>query len=260
MSVAVHHVVNAHPGLAPDAPAVVLSNSLGTTHRMWDQKIDSLSRHLRVVRHDTRGHGYSPAPAGPYSIDDLTDDLLALLDALSLERVHLVGLSLGGMTAMRAAIREPQRIDRVVVLCTSARLATASAWLERAATVRAEGSPAVADAVVARWYTPRWRQTRRAEAAAAADAVAATPAEGYAACCGAIASMDQEADLPSLTAPLLAIAGADDPATPPSHLKTIADRVQNGQLLVVPDAAHLANDEQPEAVTSAIVGHLGWRS
>ena len=115
---------------------------------MWDKHIDALSRHLRVVRYDTRGHGYSPAPAGAYSIDDLTDDLMALLDALLLERVHLVGLSLGGMTAMRAAIREPQRIDRVVVLCTSARLAAGSAWLERAATVRAEGLPAVADAVV----------------------------------------------------------------------------------------------------------------
>ena len=256
MRVEVHHVIDAGGDLPPEAPTIVLANSLGSTHRMWDKQIPRLMQHFRVVRYDTRGHGRSPVPAGPYSIDDLTDDLVALLDRLALARVHLVGLSLGGMTAMRLAIREPARVDRLVVLCSSARLEPESAWRQRAATVREHGTGAVAAAVLERWYTPPWRAAHPAAADAAAAAIAATPAEGYAGCCEAIASMNQVEDLPGITAPTLAISGADDPATPPAHLQLIADRVQDGRLLVVANAAHLANDEQPEAITTAILDHL----
>lgn len=256
MSIQVHHVIDAAPDLPPNASTLVLSNSLGTTHRMWDKQIPELSRHFRVVRYDTRGHGRSPAPPGPYSIDDLTDDVIALLDQLSLARVHFVGLSLGGMIGMRLAIREAHRIDRLVVLCTSAHLEPESAWRQRAATVREHGSRAVASAVVDRWYTQPWRTAHPGLAQEAADIVANTPAEGYASCCEAIATMNQIAQLPQLHAPTLAIAGADDPATPPSHLKLIADNVKNGRLLTVADAAHLANDEQPSTITAALLDHL----
>ncbi|WP_375487660.1 alpha/beta fold hydrolase, partial [uncultured Mycobacterium sp.] len=125
-------------------PVLVLSNSLGATHRMWDVQLPAFEQRFRVVRYDTRGHGDSPVPGGPYSIDDLADDLIALLDRLSIERAHIVGLSLGGMTAMRVAARCPERVDRVALLCTASRLAPASTWTERAATVRAHGSAAVA--------------------------------------------------------------------------------------------------------------------
>ncbi|MFD4669949.1 3-oxoadipate enol-lactonase [Lentzea sp. NPDC058450] len=243
----VHHVVSGNPA----GPVVVLSNSLGSTLEMWDATVPALEEHFRVVRYDTRGHGRSPVLPGPATIDALATDLVVLLNRLNAEKAHLVGLSLGGMTALRVAIRNPERVDRLAVLCTSAHLGPASNWTDRAALVRAEGTQAVAKAVVDRWFTPAHRDRARWEAM-----VAATPAEGYAGCCEAIAAMDQRADLHRITAPTLAIAGADDPATPPPHLDHIATSVRDGRLLVVPDAAHLANAERPEVVTAALLDHL----
>lgn len=251
-AVEVHHVVTG----PEDAPVVVLSNSLGSTTSMWDAQADELAEHFRVVRYDTRGHGGSPVPQGPYDIDDLADDVVALLDTLGVEKAHVVGLSLGGMTGMRLAARNPDRVDRLVVLCTGARLEPSSAWHDRAATVRANGSTAVAEAVVARWYTPEFLEKNPDVKTACEGIVAATPAEGYASCCEVIAEMDLRDDLPGISAPTLAIAGADDPATPPPHLEAIADSVQDGRLLVVPEAAHLANAEQPQTITPAIIAHL----
>jgi 3-oxoadipate enol-lactonase len=256
VSLEVHHVVDASPDLPDDAPVVVLSNSLGTTLAMWEPQVPALAEHFRVVRYDTRGHGRSPVPPGPYSIDDLADDLLGLLDRVGVEKAHLVGLSLGGMTAMRLAARNPERVDRLVVLCTSALLGPAQGWLDRAATVRAEGTGAVADASLERWYTPAFRAAHPGSVEAARAMVASIPPEGYAACCEAIAAMDLTEDLADITAPTLAIAGADDPSTPPEHLERIAAAVKDGRLLVVPHSAHIASQEQPGAVTRAVLAHL----
>src|SRR6476469_9679455 len=154
-AVDVHSLISGRP----DGPDVVLSNSLGSTHVMWNPQIAELEERFMVIRYDTRGHGASPVPAGPYSIDDLADDVIALLDGLGVERAHIVGLSLGGMTAMRLAARNPERVDRLVLLCTGAQLAPGSAWTDRAATVRAQGSAAVAEAVVQRWFTPEYLVT-----------------------------------------------------------------------------------------------------
>jgi 3-oxoadipate enol-lactonase len=247
---AVHHMVTGRPG----APVVVLSNSLGTTAAMWDPNLAALEEHFQVVRYDTRGHGLSPVPAGPYDIDDLADDVVALLDRVGAERAHFVGLSLGGMTGLRLAARDPDRVDRLVVLCTSAHLPPSSGWTSRAATVRAEGTAAVAEAVVGRWFTPdHLTPVLRKESE---ETVSATPREGYASCCEAIATMDLRDDLAAIRADTLAIAGADDPATPPEHLRRIAEGVRRGRLLVVPDAAHLANAQQPDVVNEAILEHL----
>lgn len=248
----VHHIVSGRP----DGPVVVFSNSLGSTHRMWDAQLAAFEERFRVVRYDTRGHGQSPVPDGPYSIDDLADDVVALLDALDVERAHVVGLSLGGMTAMRLAARNPERVDRLALLCTGAQLPPASAWTDRAATVRADGTKAVAEAVVARWFTPQFLAERPDLKAEHEAMVAATPAEGYAGCCEAIAALDLRADLPNITAPTLAIAGTDDPATPPAKLAEIADNVRNGRLLEVAHAAHLANAEQPGIITPALIDFL----
>lgn len=239
-----------------DAPTVVLAGSLGSTHRMWDPQVDALSEHFRVVRYDARGHGESPVPSGSYSIDDLADDLVALLDDLDVERAHLVGLSLGGMTAMRVAVRNPERVDRMVVLCTAAYLPPIQGWLDRAATVRADGVAAIAETVVDRWFTTGFAQTHPAVRQAHVDMVASIPSAGYAACCDAIAAMDQRADLTHIAAPTLAIAGADDPATPPAFLEEVATGVQDGRLLVLDQGAHLANVEQPQRVSAAIIDHL----
>ncbi|WP_067435127.1 3-oxoadipate enol-lactonase [Nocardioides jensenii] len=248
-----HHEIT--PGPA-GAPTVVLSNSLGSTLHMWDRNVDDLSRHFTVVRYDTRGHGKSAVLEGAAHLDDLCDDVIALLDQLDLATVHFVGLSLGGMTGMRLAVRNPERLDRLVVLCTSPYLGPASNWSDRAALVRAEGTGAVAEAVVDRWYSPGFLASEHERVTEARAMVAGTPADGYAACCEAIATMDLRDEIKQISAPTLAIAGADDPSTPPPHLQGIADAVQQGRLLVVPDSAHLANDEQPAVVTPAIIAHL----
>ena len=238
------------------APTVVLSNSLGSTWEMWDANLAEWERHFRVVRFDTRGHGRSPVPPGPYTIDDLADDAVELLDALQVERAHFVGLSLGGMIGLRLAARNPDRVDRLVVLCTGARLDPRSAWSDRAALVRSEGTAAVAEAVVRRWYTEDWAAEHQQVRKESEEMVASTPRDGYAACCEVIATMDLLDDLPGITAPTLAIAGAEDPATPPWQLERIATTVADGKLLVVPDSAHLASAERPDVVTPAVVAHL----
>jgi 3-oxoadipate enol-lactonase len=244
--------VDVHAVVCGQGPVVVLSNSLGSTHRMWDAQIADLEQRFTVVRYDTRGHGDSPVPDGPYCIDDLTDDAVALLNRLGIERAHVVGLSLGGMTAMRLAIRNPERVDRIALLCTAAELGPANAWTDRAATVRAQGSGAVASAVVSRRFTPRYAGDRSYWM----SMVAATPAQGYAACCEVIAKLDLRDDLSLICEPTLAIAGADDPATPPAKLAEIAAGIPDARLLVVDDAAHLVNAQQPGIVTSALTEHL----
>lgn len=251
-AVTVHAVITGRE----TGPTVVLSNSLGATHRMWDPQLAALEQRFRVVRYDTRGHGDSPVPDGPYMIDDLADDLVALLDRVGVERVHLVGLSLGGMTAMRVAARNPDRIDRLVLLCTATRLPPAATWAERAATVRARGTNAVAASVVQRWFTPEHLAAHPDIRSGSEAMIAATAAEGYAGCCEAIAALDLRDDLTSIAAPTVAIAGADDPATPPARLAEIAEGVTNGRLLVVPRAAHLSNVEAPAVVNPALIEHL----
>ena len=252
-AVAVHAVSHG----PEDAPAVLLLGSLGSTLEMWDPQLPALAEDFRVIRFDTRGHGRSPVPTGPYSLDDLVDDAVALLDRLGVGSAAVVGLSLGGMTAMRLAAREPQRVTSLAVLCTSALLGPASAWIQRAAQVRSEGTGSVADAVVDRWLTGPAQVAHPERVAALRAMVADTPAEGYASCCEAIAGMDLRSDLPTITAPTLAIAGADDPATPPEHLREIAAAIPGSRLLVLPDAAHLANVEQAAAVNAALLLHLG---
>jgi len=248
--------VAATVGGPPRAPTVVLSNSLGSTPAMWDPQFPALVERLRVVRYDHRGHGESPVPPAPYELADLGADAIALLDRLGLERVHWCGLSLGGMVGMWMAINTPERIDRLVLCCTSARLGPAQMWMDRAATVRAEGVRAIADAGLERWLSPAFME-REPEAAARVKAMLiATPAEGYAACCGVIERMDQVDELDRIGAPTLVVAGAEDPATPPDHAELIASRIPGARLEIVPDARHLATIEQPAAMTDLILGHL----
>jgi 3-oxoadipate enol-lactonase len=239
-----------------DGQVVALSNSLGATHHMWDAQLAALNERFQVVRYDTRGHGASPVPPGPYSIDDLSDDLIALLDRLGVQRAHVVGLSLGGMTAMRMAARNPERVDRMVLLCTGAQLPPAHGWCDRAAAVRVGGSGAVAAAVVQRWFTRDYLSAHPDVHATYEGMVAATPAEGYASCCEAIAKLDLRAQLSTISAPTLAIAGADDPATPPAKLEEIVAAIPGSRLLIVERAAHLVNVEQPAVITEALVEHL----
>ena len=222
---------------------------------MWDDQVEALGRRFRLLRYDHRGHGRSEVPPGPYSIADLGADLVGLLDALGLERVHLAGLSLGGMVGMWVAANAPERIDRLALLCTSARIEPASIYAERAAKVRAGGTAAVADEVVAKWFTPGFPLSWPQLAARAVGMLAATPDEGYAGCCAAIEHMDLIPELGAIRAPTLVIAGRQDPATPPEHGERIAAGIPGARLELV-DAAHLATIEQPDAMTALIAGHL----
>ena len=247
-----HHVVEG----PEDAPVVLLAGSLGSTLEMWDPQVPALTEHFRVVRYDHRGHGKSPVVPGPFDLADLGGDALELLDRLGIERAHLVGLSLGGMVSMWMAAHAPERVDRVGLLCTSAQLGPASNWTDRAALVRAGGTAAVAEAVLDRWFTAPFAAREPALIGRMRAMVADTPAEGYAAACEVIGRMDLTGDLASITAPVLAIAGADDPATPPVHLEAIVAGVTDGRLAVLDRAAHLASTEQAAAVNQLLVGHL----
>ncbi|SDY53256.1 3-oxoadipate enol-lactonase [Micromonospora pattaloongensis] len=252
MSVSLHHVVEG----PADAPVLLLGNSLGSTLAMWEPQLPRLAEQFRVVRFDTRGHGRSPVPTGPYALADLGGDVLALLDRLGVARAHFCGLSLGGMVGMWLAAHAPERVDRLVLCCTSARLGPPEGWAERARAVRAQGTVAVADAVLQRWFTPGFTSRKPDRVAALRAMVAQTPAEGYAGCCEAIADMDLEPVLPRIAAPTLVIAGADDPATPPAHAETIAAGIPDARVTVLTDAAHLANVEQSDRVTDLIITHL----
>jgi 3-oxoadipate enol-lactonase len=250
---AVHHTF-AGP---EDAGVVVLSNSLGTTLEMWEPQAAVLARDRRVLRYDMRGHGRSPVPETPYSIADLGADLVALLDRNGIERASLCGVSLGGMVSMWVAAHAPERVDRLTLCSTSAIMGPPESWTERAALVRREGMAAVADTVVARWFTPGFTTARPDVVGAIRAQLAATPPEGYAGCCEAIKDMDQRPDLPSISAPTLVIAAEGDPSTPPAHARTIAGLIPGARLEVLERGAHLVNVEEPDLVTPLITAHLG---
>ncbi len=240
----------------PDAPVLVLSHALGLSLAMWDPQVAPFSRAFRVLRYDHRGHGGSPVPPGRYRIEDLGRDLLRLVDRLELQRVTFCGLSLGGMVGLWLAANAPERVDRLVVCSTAARMPRPDEYAARAKLVRAQGMDAVADRVIGRWFTPAF-VTRRPDVVAGIKALLlATPPEGYAATCEALAAMDQRSDLPRIAAPTLVIAAAEDQATPPEQSQEIARGIPGARLVVIPDAAHIANVEQPDAVTNQILDHL----
>jgi 3-oxoadipate enol-lactonase len=252
-TVALHHEI-AGP---PDAPVLLLGGSLGTTLELWDAQAPALAQRLRVVRFDTRGHGRSPVPPGPYEIADLAGDVLALMDHLGVARASYCGLSIGGMIGMWLAAHAPARIERLALLCTSAHLPPAAGWADRAARVRAAGTTeAVADAVVERWLTPADAEARPDVRAWLRAMLAAQPPDGYAACCGAIERMDLRGDLGAIRAPTLVVAAADDPATPPEHARLIAAGIAGSRLEVLEDAAHLANVQRAGAVNRLLLDHL----
>jgi 3-oxoadipate enol-lactonase len=238
-----------------DAPVLVLSNSIGSSLAAWEQQ-EPLAAEVRVVRYDQRGHGRSPVPPGPYTLADLGADVVALLDRLEVSRASFCGLSLGGMVGMWLAAYAPDRIDRLLLCCTSVEPGTPQAWHDRAATVRADGMGPLADAVLGRWFTPGFREREPGTAAQMRAMFEATPPEGYAGCCEAIATMDLEPALPRIAAPTLVVAGAQDPATPPPHAERIAAGIPGARVEVVDDAAHLAPVEQPAALNALIRAHL----
>jgi 3-oxoadipate enol-lactonase len=235
------------------APPLMLCNSLGTTLEMWDPQVEALTTRFRLVRYDRRGHGRSPVPPGPYSIEDLGRDALDLLDDLGIERASFCGLSIGGMVGMWLASEAPERIDRLVLCSTAPTLPPREQWLERAAKVRAEGVSAIADAALDRWFTPLAPESLRESFRAM---LVGTPAEGYAGCCEALADLDLRERLAAIGAATLVVTGEGDPVAPPETGEQLAASISGARHVTVAGARHITNAEQPSTFTQHVLAHL----
>ena len=239
------------------APPVAFANSLGAIHRMWDAQVAAMAGRFRCLTYDARGHGGSPVQPTGFSIADLADDLAGLIEhAFGMRPVHVVGLSLGGMTGMALAIRRPDLVASLSPMATFARTASPPAWAERAAKVRAEGVAAISDMILGRWFTPGFAAKNPAAFNAAKAMLLSTTPEGYAACCDAIRDMDLLEGLKLLDVPTLVFSGADDPASPPAQQDEIRDHIPGAGLLRLSPAGHIMNMEQPEQVSAHLIAWL----
>ena len=239
-----------------DAPVVLFSNSLGTRLEMWDPQIPALTQRFRALRYDSRGHGESAAPEGPYSIELLAEDAVGLLDALAIERAHFCGLSKGGMVGQMLGARHGDRLLSLTLCSTACYMEPKHLWDERIQVANERGMAALADAVVERWFTEAFRAEPTIVVERVRQMVLKTPAHGYAACCAAIRDMDLREAITAIRVPTQIIVGADDPATPPAKAEEIHARIPGSRLEVIPDAAHLVNIEQDVAFDASLRAFL----
>lgn len=240
----------------PQGPPVLLAPSLGTTMAMWDELAAALRERYRVIRIDTRGHGGSPVPDGPYTTAELAGDVLALADRLGIERFAMVGLSLGGAIAQTLALHAPERLDAMLLCCTGPSFGDPENWRQRAASVRADGMGQLVDPTRERWFTPEFPRTNPERAEELLEQIATTPPEGYAACCEALATFDVTDQLERIVVPTRVIIGADDAVSPPSVGRALRDGIPGADIVVIDDAAHIANVAQPETFNTAVLEHL----
>ena len=238
-----------------DAPALLLLDALGTTIDLWTPQIDRLASAFRVIRYDTRGHGASEAPAGPYALDRLGRDALAVLDAAGVPRAHVCGVSLGGQTALWLGLHAPERVSGLVAANTGARIGTTALWDQRIRDAGARGMQALVEPAIARWFTLRFRRTDPETVDRFRKMLGDCPATGYAGCCAALRDADLRADLHRIAKPTLVVTGADDHATPPAAGHHIREQVAGAELLPL-DAAHLSNVERPDAFTAGVLNFL----
>lgn len=249
--VTIHYTLEGRAG----APVLLLSNSLGTSLAMWEPQMAAFTRHFRVLRYDTRGHGQSSVPPGPYSMEQLGRDMVGLLDALEIERVHLCGLSMGGITAMWLALHFPERLDRLVLCNTAAWIGPSSNWTDRAAAVERDGVAPIAAAVVGRWLTPRFADAHPQQVDALRSMLSETPGAGYAANCLAVRDSDLRLAVKHIVADTLVISGSFDLPTPVADGEYLAGEIGRSRLVVL-DAAHLSNQELPERFSQVVVDFL----
>ncbi|WP_084963577.1 3-oxoadipate enol-lactonase [Thermoactinospora rubra] len=232
---------------------LVLGPSLGTSLRVWEPQVAALARRFRVLRFDLPGHGGSPA-LEPLTVEDLARQVLELAGHHGWESFHYAGVSLGGAIGATLAVRHPERLRSLALVCSSARFGEPEGWRERAELVRAQGTAPLLEAAAGRWF-PSGGTAEPLARALLGDLEAADPV-GYAACCDALAGYDLRHDLPKIATPTLVIAGREDPATPPAHARQLADGIPGATLVEIPGAAHLATVNRPEAVTAALLAHL----
>jgi 3-oxoadipate enol-lactonase len=226
----------------PARPCIVLSNSLGTDLSMWDPQAAVLARDYHVVRYDTRGHGLSGRGTMPVTLERLGRDVVGLLDALAVPRAHFCGISMGGMIGQWLGIHVPQRLGKLVLANTAARIGTAEGWTSRADLVRRAGMAGVADGAAARWFTPAFGARSPGLVEAMLVRLREQDPQGYAACCDALAQADLRADIAAIRCPTLVIAGRADPVTTVADARMLAETIANAALAEV-DASHISNIE-----------------
>jgi 3-oxoadipate enol-lactonase len=234
------------------APVVVLSNSLGTNHTMWDAQLLALAAHFQVLCYDTRGHGRSSVSPGPYSVAQLGQDVLALLDGLGIRQAHFCGLSLGGLTGQWLGIHAPERLHKLVLSNTAAKIGTAETWNARIAQVEAEGLGGLVDATAGRWFTPKFRQSQPAAVQRVLSCFSATSAAGYVACCAAVRDADFWQAVRRISVPTYVLAGTHDCVTTVADGEFLETHIPHAHLLPLP-AAHLANVEAAPMFTGALL-------
>ena len=232
-------------------PAIIFSNSLGTHFSMWQAQIDVFKNDFLVICYDTRGHGQSSAPQGPYTIDQLGQDVIHLLDHLNVEKAAFCGISMGGLTGQWLAINHPEHFNHVIVCNTAAKIGQEQAWNDRASLVREQGLQPIASTAASRWFTEHFIQRNTAIVTSLSNDLGASSAEGYASCCEALAKADLREQLKDICIPVLAIAGTQDPVTTVADGIFMTDRIVGSQLFEI-DASHISNIEQPEAFNSAV--------
>jgi 3-oxoadipate enol-lactonase len=243
------------------APVVIFSHSLATHAGMWDPQVAPLRDRYRLLRYDTRGHGASSAPAGPYTLAGLAADARALLDRLGIEKAHWVGLSMGGMIGQEFALAYPHRLLSLSLCDTTGRVPpeAAPAWIERIDTARARGMDPLVEPTIERWFSAEFRTRHLATVDAVRAMIRATPVAGYIGCCQAIMHHDCNARLAAIRAPTLVIVGEDDPGTPVSAAKALQQAISDARLTILPKALHLSNIEAAPAFNAALGAHLDAR-
>jgi 3-oxoadipate enol-lactonase len=242
----------------PGAPVVAFGNSLGTNVHVWDAVYAPFVERFRVLRFDMRGHGLTETGSAP-DMAALASDVVALLDALEIPRVHYVGLSIGGMIGQRLAADYPTRVESLVLTATANKIGSADVWNDRIAAARAGGMAALVDGVLARWFTPETHRDRPALLRGFATMLSRTPVEGYVAACAAIRDANLAADDARIACPTLAIAGAQDMVTPPGDAYALRDAIPGAKSLVIDGAAHIIPAEQPAAFVDAAIPFLEAR-
>jgi 3-oxoadipate enol-lactonase len=236
------------------APWLTLSHSLACSVRMWDPQIAALKDKYRILAYDTRGHGATEAPKGAYTLEQLADDLAALLKFLKIERTHFCGLSMGGMIGQTFALKYPGVFQTLTLADTTSRYPAEAApvWADRVKTAEAKGMEPLAQPTLERWFTEPFRNSNPAMVDGIRKLILATPVAGYAGCCHALPKINATARLKEIKCPILVIVGEQDPGTPVAMAKEIHDNAPGSKLVVLPQAAHLANLEQPAAFTRAL--------
>lgn len=239
-----------------DAPVVMLSNSLMSNHTMWDPQMSELTKSFRVLRYDNRGHGETDAPAGPYTIKLLAEDVVALLDALNIDKVHFAGLSMGGMIAQYLGANHSDRIHSLMLCDTASEMPTLEMWNDRISTAEDKGIVGLLDGTLQRWFTAPFLENDKAAVEKVAEMIRTTNTGGYIGCASAVRDMSQTSILSKISVPTIIIVGEDDPACTVEQSKVLEANIKDAELVILKNAAHLSNIEQIEKFNSAMLGFL----